>query len=235
MRILRRWLTRVNGFIFPLHHLPRKWRAMRSAPYIRFFPGTRIDRCHFEGYNALRKGVTLTNSHLGEGSYINTGSEIHGARIGRWCSIAEEVRIGLGDHPVRDFVSTSGLLLMDTTDFLGFTIHAGEERCELYKKADGEYTVVIESDVWIGARAMILDGVTIGPGAVVAAGAVVTRNVEPYTIVAGIPARPIRKRFTDEQIRYLLDFQWWNRGIEWVCSHYLKMDYLEKFIQEHKK
>lgn len=206
---------------------------MRSAPCVRFFPGTRIHNCHFEGYNALRKGVTLTDSSLGEGTYINSNSEIHGARIGRWCSIADGVRIGLGEHPVRDSVSTSGLLLMETTDYLGFTIQRGEACHELYRNKNKIYNVFINSDVWIGSRVTILDGVTIGAGAVVATGAVVTRDVEPYAIVGGIPARPVRKRFSEEQIRYLIDFQWWNKGIEWVRSHYREMENITIFTKNN--
>jgi acetyltransferase-like isoleucine patch superfamily enzyme len=235
MDVFRRFFMFFCGVCFPPGQLWRKVRAMRGAPCVRFFPGTRIDRCRFEGYNALRHGVRLSDSVLGEGTYINKGSEIFGARIGRWCSIAGGVRIGPGGHPVRDFVTTSGLTLTDTTDLLGFTIHRGGDRCPLHRKADGRYNVVVGHDVWIGSGATILDGVTIAHGAVVAAGAVVTRDVAPYTIVGGIPARPIRRRFSDEQIRYLLDFQWWNRGVEWVRAHGDEMESIEIFMRKHKR
>lgn len=234
MKRLRLFLHLFIGTFSPPQQLWRKVRAVLGAPCVRFFPGTRISCCRFEGYNALRQGVILSDSTLGEGTYINRGSRIHGARIGRWCSIAEDVRIGLGGHPVQDFVSTSGLFLTDTTDLLGFTIHQGGDRCELYRKADGIYNVIIGHDVWIGAGATILDGVTIAPGAVVAAGAVVTQDVDPYTIVGGIPARPIRRRFSDEQVRYLLDFQWWNQGVEWVREHYMEMEDIESFMRKYK-
>ena len=234
MKRFRLFLHLFIGTFFPPQQLWRKLRAMLGARRVRFFPGTRISGSRFDGYNALRQGVILSDSVLGKGTYINRDSRISGAWIGRWCSVAEDVRIGLGGHPVRDFVSTSGLLLTDTTDLLGFTIHHGPDRCELYRKADGIYNVIIEHDVWIGAGVTILDSVTIASGAVVAAGAVVTRDVDPYTIVAGIPARPIRRRFSDEQIRYLLDFQWWNRGMEWVRAHYTEMEDIESFMQKHK-
>ena len=70
--------------------------------------------------------------------------------------------------------------------------------------------VTIGSDVWIGARAMIVDGVHVGHGAVVAAGAVVTKDVEPYSIVGGVPARVLRYRFPPEVIAGLLEIEWWN-------------------------
>lgn len=70
--------------------------------------------------------------------------------------------------------------------------------------------IVIGSDVWIGTDAMIMSGVNIGDGAVVAARSVVTRDVEPYTIVAGAPARPVRKRFSEDAIEQLTAIQWWN-------------------------
>lgn len=69
---------------------------------------------------------------------------------------------------------------------------------------------VVGHDVWIGSEAMIMPGVTIGHGAVIASRAVVTRNVEPYAIVAGNPARPVRKRFSDAAIAMLLDLGWWD-------------------------
>ena len=176
----------------------------------------------------------MSDSVLGEGTYINVGSEIAGAQIGRWCSIGDGVRIGLGNHPTRGFVSTSGLLLTDTTETLGFTIHQGEDRCELYRKANGRYNVVVGHDVWIGSGAKILDGVTVGDGAVVAAGAIVTKDVEPYAIVAGVPARVIRKRFTEEQIRFLLAFRWWDRDVDWIKAHYTEMDNIETFMQKYE-
>jgi|TARA_R110001583_G_scaffold71050_6_gene200584 acetyltransferase-like isoleucine patch superfamily enzyme len=77
----------------------------------------------------------------------------------------------------------------------------------------------LEHDVWIGARAIVLSGVTIGTGAVVAAGAVVTKNVAPYTIVGGNPARPIKKRFNDEQIAALLKTAWWTRSPDELKKH----------------
>lgn len=74
------------------------------------------------------------------------------------------------------------------------------------KKGD----IVVGNDVWIGYEAVIMSGVTIGDGAIVGTRAVVTKDVPPYTIVGGVPAKPIRKRFTDEIISELLKFQWWN-------------------------
>nr|WP_232001514.1 Vat family streptogramin A O-acetyltransferase [Proteiniphilum saccharofermentans] len=77
---------------------------------------------------------------------------------------------------------------------------------------------VIENDVWIGYKATIMPGVNIGNGAIIAAHSVVTKDVEPYSIVGGNPAKLIRKRFTDEQIKKLLDIAWWNWNIEKITS-----------------
>ena len=75
---------------------------------------------------------------------------------------------------------------------------------------DNKGDIVIGNDVWIGYEAIVLSGVTIGDGAIIGTRAVVTKDVPPYTIVGGIPAKPIRKRFSDEVISKLLELQWWN-------------------------
>nr|WP_196974899.1 CatB-related O-acetyltransferase [Corynebacterium diphtheriae] len=83
--------------------------------------------------------------------------------------------------------------------------------------ADGYYKIgdtIVGNDVWIGYEAMIMPGVTIGDGVIIAARAVVTRDVEPYSVVGGIPAKLISKRFDDETIASLLDIAWWNFDLE---------------------
>ena len=84
---------------------------------------------------------------------------------------------------------------------------------------DNKGNIVVGSDVWIGYEAVILAGVTIGDGAIVAARAVVTQDVPPYTIVGGVPARPIRKRFSDQEIERLLTLRWWDWPAEKIAAN----------------
>ena len=79
---------------------------------------------------------------------------------------------------------------------------------------DNKGDIVVGNDVWIGFEAIILSGVKIGAGAIIGARAVVTKDVEPYTIVGGVPARPIRKRFDDKTIEELLRIRWWDQDAE---------------------
>lgn len=90
---------------------------------------------------------------------------------------------------------------------------------------------IIGNDVWIGARAIILSGVKIGDGAIIAAGAVVTKDVEPYTIAGGVPAKPIRKRFTDEQIDALINLKWWDKDDMWMREYAAMFSHIEELIK----
>jgi len=84
---------------------------------------------------------------------------------------------------------------------------------------DNKGDIIVGNDVWIGYEAVILAGVTIGDGAIIGARAVVTRDVPPYTIVGGVPARPIRKRFPDQEIAQLLDLKWWDWPVEKIAAN----------------
>lgn len=152
------------------------------------------------------KGTIINKSKIASFSYIGRNSLIQNATIGRFCSISKEVNIGLGSHPL-DMFSTSQV----------FYRKANALKLDIIPKDLGfkEYKPIqIGHDVWIGTRAIILDGVSVGHGAVIAANSVVTKDVPPYAIVGGVPAKIIKYRFTENVINELLNLKWW----EWEMT-----------------
>lgn len=146
--------------------------------------------------------VTLNHVKIASYSYIGEDCIFQNTSIGSYCSISRDVLCGLGDHPLNGF-STSPLFYRKDNTFKLEVVQSNSEFKE-YKQ------IVIGNDVWIGARAIIKDGVTIGHGAVIAAGAVVTKDVPAYAIVAGVPARVIRYRTSEDKIKKLLNTEWWD-------------------------
>ena len=130
--------------------------------------------------------------------------------IGKFCSIAPEVRFMMGGGNHR----------MDGSTF-PFNIFGNgwEEHTPTLKQLPIKGDTIVGNDVWIGRRATIMPGVCIGDGAIISAEAVVVRDVEPYTIVGGNPAREIRKRFPPEAIQELLDIKWWDCDIELINQY----------------
>jgi acetyltransferase-like isoleucine patch superfamily enzyme len=132
----------------------------------------------------------------GQGTKINVGS---------FCSIGSEVECFLGGNHRIDWITTYPF---------------GHINKEIFNSFDGvghpstKGDITICNDVWIGMGSKIMSGIVINDGAVVAANSVVTKNVEPYTVVGGNPAKVLRKRFDDEIIKYLLELQWWNWDVE---------------------
>ncbi|WP_400768187.1 CatB-related O-acetyltransferase [Methylosinus sporium] len=179
---------------------------------------------------------------MGSFSYTVSGY-FFACEIGRYVSIGEDVQIGRGDHPIT-WLSTSPVFfllprLFDVgTDFVGGA-ELASYRPELHDVAPlpAVKTVRIGNDVWIGHGAFIKPGVTIGDGAIVAAQAVVTKDVPPYSIVGGNPAKVIKFRFPEEIRNRLLACQWWRlapwqfRGID-VSRPEKSIDALERRVAE---
>lgn len=144
--------------------------------------------------------------------------------IGRFCSIAPEVVIMLGGNHHTEWISTFPFaeLMGDDTELPGHECTRGD--------------VSIGHDVWIGQGALILSGVTIGDGAVIAAHSVVTRDVAPYSISGGNPARHLRYRVPEDAIADLLEIQWWNWPIEQIqaARHLLLSPRVDEFIAQYK-
>ena len=152
----------------------------------------RIEECITSSYPDFKVGCNSYGCprifEWGEGAVLE---------VGAYSSIAEEVKIFLGGEHRTDWVSTY--------PFNQFWQEASGIEGHPHSRGD----VVIGNDVWIGYGATLLSGVEVGDGAVVGAHAVVSRDVPPYTIVAGNPAQVVRKRFSDEQIEGLLAAAWW--------------------------
>ena len=197
----------------------------------------RISACSFEGYNALANNVSIGNCKVGIGTYINNNSSLLYTKIGKFCSIADHVYICLGNHPIH-FISTYPAFYYDTTSQIGFTFHEGSplyDRIYKFPTPEKEYQVIIGNDVWIGSHVIILGGVKIGDGAVIAAGSVVTKDVEPYCVVGGVPATIIKYRFDRAIIEKLLKLKWWDKSIEEISAEYLDLIHLDGGIFEKKE
>ena len=126
-------------------------------------------------------------------------------QIGNFCCIARGVTIWLGANHHGDWVSTSPL-----NDFLHYLPSDAGHGFGKYSQTSSNGSVIIGSDVWIGANADILSGVTIGDGVIIGTRSVVSKNIPPYCVAVGNPAKVVRKRFSDDQITKLLEIKWWN-------------------------
>lgn len=140
---------------------------------------------------------------IGFWSYVNSGAIRSYVEIGRYCSIGRDVSLGLGHHNVSG-ISGSPFFGDRAVGALPLASEEPKRR------------VVIGHDVWIGDGVKILSGVSIGHGAVLAAGCVVTKDVRPYEIVGGIPARTLSWRFDEDVIERLLRSEWWNLDPKWI-------------------
>ncbi len=155
---------------------------------------------------------TIVNfSEIDSYTYVGKNCLIQHTTIGKFCSIANDVLIGLGRHPIDNF-STSPLFYRINNPLDIKLINKTNEFKEYLP-------IEIGHDVWIGTRAVILDGLKIGTGAIVAANSVVTKDVPPYAIVGGVPAKIIKYRFSDEKINKLLQAAWWQQDINQIKTN----------------
>jgi acetyltransferase-like isoleucine patch superfamily enzyme len=182
----------------------------QEAVGIRIARTTRVDETavleapvRLYSYVAVRKECSI-----GRFSYVNVRSTLQeGTRVGRYCSIGRNVEIGAWEHPLSR-LSTSPVSYNMAVHFPDF----GDALPQV--PFDRPLETVVGNDVWIGANVLVRRGVTIGDGAVIGAGSFVTRDVAPYQIVGGVPARLIRPRFAPEIVAELMHLKWWDLETE---------------------
>lgn len=165
----------------------------------------------FSPTTALRRLSKCYNVKIGAYSSVGVHSTVINANIGNFSVIARNSDIGLGAHPT-NLISCHSIFYKNDPwryhkDWVA-PIPFNENRI-----------TNIGNDVWIGAKSTIMDGITIGDGAIIAAGAVVTKDVPPYAIVGGAPAKVIRYRFSPEVIDRLLEIKWWDLSDKEISEH----------------
>lgn len=158
---------------------------------------------------------------IGDYSYIGEECIIERTNIGKFVSIGPQVMCGMGTHPT-NFTSTYPGFYSSTS--------SGAEFFGTNHSIKVHEPVEIGSDVWIGTRAIIKGGIKIGHGSIIAAGAVVTKDVPAYSIVGGVPAKVIRSRFNNDLVKKLLISEWWNIDINKLRKHIPLMNDPIKFV-----
>lgn len=203
------------------------WRALSSPwrrvmPYVRnkmrLHGKVRFDRTvrispesTFEGADSIGRGSVFSGS-MGYGSYMCSGCRLT-ATIGRFCSIGDDVVSAVGTHPYQaPFATTSPMFF----SLRGQTMETFASR-QMYDEL--RPPVKIGNDCWIGPRVILVGGVSVGDGAVVLGGAVITKNVPPYAVVGGVPARILKYRYDEETVSFLLESRWWDRPLGWLRAN----------------
>jgi len=166
-------------------------------------PDCEITDCAFGAFTEIGRGSRLAHVAIGDYSYCDRVCDLANAEIGKFANIASFVRVGATDHPL-DRASLHHFLYRSASYW-----EDAEDDALWFDKRRAR-VARIGHDTWIGHNAQVKPDVTVGHGAVVAAGAVVTRDVAPYMIVAGVPARPLRARLAPDLAERMMDLAWWD-------------------------
>lgn len=150
----------------------------------------------------------LFNCKIGSRTTLGWNNTIRNAEIGKFCSVAWNCSIGGAEHPLHRL----------TTSFFPFDKTYGIVDDTDVSEIEESYSqpLIIGNDVWVAAGVQIIRGISVGDGAVLGGGGIFTKNVPPYEIWAGVPAKKIGQRFSDEIIADLMDLKWWNLPIEMI-------------------
>ena len=168
----------------------------------------------FEGNNYVGNESILVNTKVGYSSYVGSQCTLINASIGKYCSIAKGFNVIIGQHPTCHFISTSPMFY--SNKHILPKKYVSEILFDEFRFTKNHNSLEIGNDVWIGENVSVMEGVTIHDGAIVGAHSLVTKDLEPYGVYAGIPAKKIKDRFSKETIEKLIKIKWWDKEEKWI-------------------
>jgi acetyltransferase-like isoleucine patch superfamily enzyme len=199
----------------------------RGAGIYRSHIGSRCQIKHsncysvdFENEVQVGRNCLVSETKIGKRTYLASNVSVFHGSIGSYCSIGQGVVIGHAEHPMH-LLSTSPLFYNTKNSF--------NEKKFILETVDEFRQTMIGHDVWIGANAYIKSGINIGNGAVIGAHSVVTKDVIPYSVVAGVPAKIIKMRFAEETLKKLMRDEWWQMDDQSI------IDYQKTYFQKGNK
>ncbi len=202
--------------------------STKLSPEPLIDPSASVEECQLGQYTEIAERSRVSETELGDYSYIMQDCGVWCATIGKFVNIAAAVRINATNHP------TWRATLHHFTYRAGDYWDDAENETDFFKWRR-DHRVTIGHDVWIGHGATILPGVTVGNGAVIGAGAVVSKDVAPYTIVGGVPAKLIRERFPEETAKRFEALAWWDwehKKLRETLEDFRNLD-AESFLAKH--
>lgn len=220
-RILPNWMLRIAYYFYAVFVFKNK---------VKFDYTTIIHpRSTFEGMSKIHHH-TKFKGYLGYGSYIGSNCNLC-ARVGRFTSIAPFVICDAGVHPYTyPYVSTSpSFYSLNPNKSQNGSTFANKQMFNEGRELEKGIAIAIGNDCWIGSGVFFVGGVTVGDGAVILAHAVVTKNIPPYAIVGGVPAKIIKYRYDTATIDFLLKTQWWSKDILWIKKNWKAFCDLDEF------
>jgi phosphonate metabolism protein (transferase hexapeptide repeat family) len=176
-------------------------KQLSDQPWID--PTARVHLSELGAWTAVGARTTISESTLGDYSYVTNDSSIIYSQIGKFCSIAAHTRLNPGNHPM-------WRAALHHFSYRSVSYQLAEDDDAEFFAWRRRHQVTLGHDVWVGHGAVLLPGVEVGTGAVVGAGAVVHRDVPPFAIVSGSPAKLLRWRFEHDVSERLLTLAWWH-------------------------
>lgn len=179
-----------------LRRIKNLLKCEKGGTNVYIDPKARVIKTDLADYSGVAHHAEISDSTIGKRTSVGRYTKIQKADIGAYCSISWDVTIGALSHPI-DCVSGHAFTFRKSFGIVDKDL------------AKNDIRTIVGNDVWIGCGVIIRSGVRIGDGAVIGAGAVVVKDVEPYEVVAGVPARRIRYRYDHDIVERLKKIKWW--------------------------